>query len=153
MLTSVFPHSLYECMEDVDIFDDKRRGIFAFVSNTGGTAKDDYYLYKERWDVEQCFDYLKNAVDIGAPYKRTNSELTAWSFINHICLLYFYEIVRALRKTELNESYSPEDILAIGKNIYQVRDYVGSSNFRLSEVPAKDVELLNKLGVKLPLNS
>ena len=143
----------YECMEDVDIFDDKRRGIFAFVSNTGGTAKDDYYLYKERWDVEQCFDYLKNAFDIGAPYKRTNSELTAWSFINHISLLYFYGIVRALRKTELNESYSPEGILAIGKNIYQVRDYVGSSNFRLSEVPAKDVELLNKLGVKLPLNS
>lgn len=140
----------YEGTENADFFDDKRRGIFAFVSNTGNTAKQDYLFYKERWDIEQCFDYLKNAVNIGSSHKRTNSELAAWSFINHISLLYFYGIVKALRSADLNDDYSPEDILAIGKNIYQVRDYVASSSFRLSEVPQKDIELLTKLGVKLP---
>lgn len=93
---------------------------------------------------------LGNSVNIGAPYKRTNSELAAWSFINHISLLYFYGVVRALRENEMNDEYSPEDILAIGKNIYMVREYHGLPNFRLSEVPLKDVELLGRLGVKLP---
>ena len=143
----------FEDMEDQDIFADKRRGIFAFVSNTGNDAKQDYLYYKERWDVEQCFDYLKNAIDIGASHKRTNAELAAWSFINHISLLYFYGIVKALRTAELNDEYSPEDILSIGKNIYQVRNYVGASDFRLSEVPEKDIALLSKIGVSLPINS
>ena len=143
----------YEGTENENIFDDKRRGLFAFVSNTGNDAKQDYLYYKERWDIEQCFDYLKNAIDIGASHKRTNAELAAWSFINHISLLYFYGIVKALRSAELNGDYSPEDILSIGKNIYQVRNYVGSSSFRISEVPEQDLALLNKIGVVLPIDS
>ena len=140
----------YECTEDVEIFDDDRRGMVAFVSNTGKSAKEDFLSYKERWDIEQCFDYLKNSVNIGAPYKRSNAELAAWSFINHISLLYFYGIVRALRENEMNEEYSPEDILVIGKNIYMVREYHGLPDYRLSEIPLKDIELLNRLGVKMP---
>ena len=143
----------YEGTENENIFDDKRRGLFAFVSNTGNDAKQDYLYYKERWDIEQCFDYLKNAIDIGASHKRTNSELAAWAFINHISLLYFYGIVKALRSVELNGEYSPEDILSIGKNIYQVRNYVGASDFRISEVPEKDRALLSKIGINLPFNS
>ena len=139
----------YEDMEDVSIFDDNRRGMFAFVSNTGNTAKQLYLTYKERWDIEQCFDYLKNSVQIGAPYKRTNEELEAWSFINHISLLYFYGVVKTLREKELNEKYSPEDILALGRNIYKVREHYHARESRLSEVPVNDMELLNTLGVTL----
>ncbi len=65
--------------------------------------------------MEQCFDYLKNSVQIGEAHKRTNTELEAWPFINHISLLYFYGVVKALREKELNGKYSPEDILSIGK--------------------------------------
>ena len=131
------------------IFDDDRRGMFAFVSNTGETAKQVYMSYKERWDVEQCFDYLKNSVQIGASHKRTNEELEAWAFINHISLLYFYGLVRTLREQNLNEKYSPEDILSIGRNIYLVREHYYDKESRLSEVPQKDQELLKSLGVKL----
>lgn len=139
----------YEGLENAAIFDDERRGMFAFVSNTGDPAKEVYMNYKERWDVEQCFDYLKNSVQIGASYKRTNEELEAWSFINHISLLYFYGVVRALREKDLNEKYSPEDILSIGKNIYRVREYYYGGDNRLSEIPKKDEELLETLGIQL----
>lgn len=138
-----------EGLDNASIFDDKRRGMFAFVSNTGATARQLYMSYKERWDVEQCFDYLKNSVQIGAAYKRTNDELQAWSFINHISLLYFYGVIRALREKELNEKYSPEDILSIGKNIYRVREHYYAKENRLSEIPKKELELLEVLGVKL----
>ena len=123
--------------------------MFAFVSNTENDAKQLYLTYKERWDIEQCFDYLKNSVQIGAPYKRTNEELEAWSFINHISLLYFYSIVKALRANELNEKYSPEDIIAIGRNIYKVREHYYAKDNRISEVSEKDMELLSSLGVNL----
>ena len=139
----------YEGMEDASLFDDVRRGMFAFVSNTGDSAKQVYMAYKERWDIEQCFDYLKNSVQIGAPHKRTNEELESWSFINHISLLYFYGIIKALRENELNEKYNTEDILSIGKNIYRVREHHSSKDNRLSEIPKKDRELLETLGVNL----
>ena len=139
----------YEGLDQTTIFDDGRRGMFAFVSNTGDSAKQLYMSYKERWDVEQCLDYLKNSVRIGASHKRTNAELEAWSFINHISLLYFYGVVKALREKELNGKYSPEDILSIGKNIYCVREHYYSKDTRLSEIPKKDQELLETLGVKL----
>ena len=90
-----------------------------------------------------------SAVQIGAPYKRTNSELEAWSFINHISLLYFYGVVKALRENELTEKYSPEDILSIGKNIYRVREHYHSEDNRISEVPKKELDLLAGLGVNL----
>ena len=96
----------YEMTEDAGLFDDNRRGMFAFVSNLDKPAKEIYLSYKERWDIEQCFDYLKNSVHIGAAYKRTNDELEAWSFVNHISLLYFYGVVKALRDKALNEDIS-----------------------------------------------
>lgn len=139
----------YGCTENASVFDDDRRGMFAFVSNLGQSAKSIYLSYKERWDIEQCFDYLKNSVQIGASYKRTNEELEAWSFINHVSLLYFYGLVRTLRETGLNEKYSPEDVLAIGKNIYQVREHYYAKDSRISEVTLKEQELLERLGVKL----
>ncbi|MCD7921555.1 MAG: transposase [Clostridiales bacterium] len=139
----------YEGTENSTIFDDDRRGMIAFVSNTGETAKQVYMSYRERWDVEQCLDYLKNSVQIGASHKRTNEELEAWSFINHVSLLYFYGLVKVLREQKLNEKYSPEDILSIGRNIYLVREHYYDKESRLSEVPKKDKELLETLGVKL----
>ena len=139
----------YDGMESASIFDDARRGMFAFISNTGLSPKQIYMTYKERWDVEQCFDYLKNAIQIGASYKRTNEELEAWSFINHISLLYFYGVVKALRENELSSTYSPDDILSIGKNIYRVRNCLASKSNRLSEIPRKDLELLQSLGISL----
>ena len=139
----------YERMEDTSIFDDPRRGMFAFVSNTGDSAKQIYLSYKERWDVEQCFDYLKNTVQLHSPYKHSNADLEAWAFINHISLLYFYGIVKVLRDTGLAEIYSPADILAIGKNIYRVREHYHASDHRLSEISKRDNDLLHAIGIVL----
>ena len=54
---------------ETDMFSDSRKGIFAFISNRDEEAKKIYLAYKERGDIEQCFDYLKNSVDIGASSK------------------------------------------------------------------------------------
>ena len=37
----------FEGIEDEDIFDDQRRAVFAFVSNTDRTAKENYYIYPQ----------------------------------------------------------------------------------------------------------
>ena len=34
------------------MFADRRKGIFAFISNKDEDAKEIYLAYKERWDIE-----------------------------------------------------------------------------------------------------
>lgn len=135
-----------EEITETDFFADTRRGLYAFVSNIDEKPSEIYMKYKERWDIEQCFDYLKNSVCIGASYRRTNQQLEAWSFINHISLLYFYGIVRALREKKLNKDYTADDIIAIGRNIYRVNT---DNSFRVSEISKNDQAILDSLGVDL----
>ena len=98
-----------------DMFTDRRKGMFAFISNRDEEAKKICLAYKERWDIEQCFDYLKNSVDIGAASQRSNESLPGWTFINHISLLYFYSLVLAIRKAELNNEWTGSKAIFKGR--------------------------------------
>lgn len=44
----------------MDILEQRRTGYYAMVSNIDTDAKEILLSYKARWDIEQCFDYLKN---------------------------------------------------------------------------------------------
>lgn len=137
-----------------DMFTDRRKGMFAFISNRDEEAKKIYLAYKERWDIEQCFDYLKNSMDIGAASQRSNESLFGWTFINHISLLYFYSLVLAIRKAELNNEWTPNEIIIIAKNIYKIytAGVLNKDKFIISEMSKKDEELFHTLGVDLLRN-
>ena len=46
----------------MDLTKKPRMGYFCFCSNLYTEPKEIYLDYKERWDIEECFDYLKNSV-------------------------------------------------------------------------------------------
>lgn len=137
--------------EATDLYENPRRGMFSYVSNLDQSAEHIYLKYKERWDIEQCFDYLKNSVDIGSPYQRNNESLRGWTFINHVSLLYFYTLVRALRKSGLNNKYDPNDVIMLAKNIYKIKmtNVFNLNQILYSEVSNKDKEVFKSLGVDL----
>lgn len=137
-----------------DMFSDRRRGMFSFISNRDEEAKKIYLAYKERWDIEQCFDYLKNSVDIGASSQRSNESILGWTFINHVSLLYFYSLVLAIRKGGLNNEWTPNEIIMLAKNIYKIytAGVLNKDKFIISEISKKDAELFQALGVDLLRN-
>ena len=82
----------------------KRSGWDTFpCSNLDLPAKEIYLSYKQRWDIEQCFDYLKNSVVPSASHAHTDDYFRGWAFLNHISLLYYYGLLNALRNTGLDE--------------------------------------------------
>lgn len=103
-----------------DVIKEIRMGYFSFCSNLDLKAKEIYLDYKERWDIEQCFDYLKNSVSTSASHAHTDEYFKGWAFLNHVSLLYYYGLLNALRNTKLHEKYSAEDVLKLTKNIYRV---------------------------------
>lgn len=137
----------YEGLSTEKFFATHRRGLFAFVSNLDTDCKHIYLDYKSRWDIEQCFDYLKNTVDISAGYQNSNEKLEAWAFLNHVSLLFLYSLVQALRATGLDGEYTPEEVIDMCRNIMQVRCDNGQTF--ISETTVKVKDLLAQLGVDL----
>ena len=155
------PYHLYikknksvSCFSCLQTYYTRRKGIFAFISNKDEDAKKIYLTYKERWDIEQCFDYLKNSVDIGASSQRSNESMLGWTFINHVSLLYFYALVLAIRKSGMNNEWTPNEIIIIAKNIYKIytAGALNKEKYIISEVSKKDEELFSALGVDLLRN-
>ena len=123
-------------------------GYFSFCSNLDVLAKEIYLDYKQRWDIEQCFDYLKNSVTSSASHAHTDEYFRGWAFLNHISLLYYYGLLNALRNTKQDEKHSAEDVLKLTKNIYRV-DTGDGQGIKISAIQKKTQELLDSLGVNL----
>ena len=136
-----------EC-QPMDVLKEKRMGYFSFCSNLDVPAKEIYLSYKQRWDIEQCFDYLKNSVSTTASYAHTDDYFRGWAFLNHISLLYYYGLLNALRNTKMDEKYSAQDVLKLTKNIYLVN--TGSADgSQVSAIQKKTREILAAINVDL----
>lgn len=131
-----------------DVLKEIRMGYFSFCSNMDVEPQEIYLAYKQRWDIEQCFDYLKNSVISSASHAHTDDYFRGWTFLNHISLLYYYGLINALRNNGLDERYSAEDVLKLVKNIYRV-DTGDANGFRVSAIQKKTKDLLDTLGVDL----
>lgn len=132
----------------MDVIGEIRMGYFSFCSNLDDSAREIYLDYKQRWDIEQCFDYLKNSVSSSASHAHTDEYFRGWAFLNHVSLLYYYGLLNALRNTKLDEKYSAEDVLKLTKNIYRV-DTGDGQEYKISAIQKKTQALLDTIGVNL----
>ena len=140
-----------EEFKPMDVLDNPRFGYFSFCSNMDVEPEEIYLSYKQRWDIEECFDYLKNSVIPSASYAHSDEFFRGWCFLNHVSLLYFYGLLNKLRTTKLDDKYSPEDVLKLTKNIYEVNEQESDTS-RISHIQRKTSELLTSLGVDLLRN-
>jgi transposase len=124
----------------------KRFGMHFLYSNLDIDAQDIYLTYKSRWEIEECFDYLKNALDLGTIYQRSNEKIEAWAFLNHISLMMFYSLYKKLLNTGLIKKYCPEEIITISRNINRIKI---NNEWHTTEVSKPDQKLLNTLGLFL----
>lgn len=134
-------------LTDKDILSNRRRGVFSFVSNLEGNTKEVYLDYKERWEIENCFDYMKNSVVKKPLYAHDNETIDAQCFINHVALLYFYRLIRAMDDAGMKDEYSPDEVIRRGNNIYRISEYTGHK--QLTEMTKEDAEIFRRLGVTL----
>lgn len=130
----------------MDVLNKKRLGYFSFVSNLDISAEELYYEYKQRGDIEQMFDYLKNSISKSASYAHTDEYFKGWAFLNHISALYYYGLINALRKADGLDGLSADEVIKLTKNIYMV-DY--GNGYRVSEIQQGTQRILEALGVDL----
>ena len=121
-------------------------GSIIIKTNTGKTPQETYYLYKERGEIEQSFDFLKNLLEQDKSYMQNEKSLEAWAFINHISIMLNYKFYNILRDKKLLSKWSVADLLAHLKYIFKVKL---NNSWQLSEVTKKTSQFLSALDLHI----
>jgi transposase len=82
----------------------KSMGTIALIHNTQYDPQKVYEEYKERGEIEQLFDQLKNTLDANVSYMQNEDALQGWMFINHIAIQIIYVLYEKLKTTQLNKT-------------------------------------------------
>ena len=117
-------------------------GAIALKTNLDKHPQEIYSLYKERREIEQSFDFLKNLLEQDKSYMQNVQSFEAWAFINHIALMLNYKIYNLLRANNLLAKFSIADFISHLKYIFKVK---ADSQWITTEISAKTSSLLASL--------
>jgi len=121
-------------------------GTIVMKTNLQTSPSDIYAYYKQRREIEQSFDFLKNLLEQDKSYMQNEKSLETWAFINHISMLLCYKVYNILREKKLIEKYSLADFLEHLKYISKVRI---NGDFVTSEITKPTKALLTAVGVHI----
>ena len=106
-----------------------RFGTLAILTDTGMDPKRLYEFYKQRRDIEQSFDSLKNTLEGDKTWMQGRESLRGYYFILFIALHMYSQVLDHLRRKDLLKRYSVHDVLWQLSKVYLVdvdgRDMVG----------------------------
>ena len=125
-----------------------RMGTIAMLTNLPGerTPEQVYKSYKGRAEIEVMFDALKNILEADRTYMRDEEAMEGWFFINHLALVWYYQIYNLLLSKELLYKYSPADLLL---RLAEVRKVNINGKWITSEIIKSTETLLMKLDIPI----
>ena len=130
---------------------EERLGKISLISNLDKIPDEIYLIYKEREDIEQCFDAMKNEMENDKTYLRDNDAIRGYFFVSFIALYIHYRILEILRINDLIGKYSVNELLFELSKVYGVQYPDGKIDF--NEIPKKIESLLKKMHMDiLPKN-
>jgi len=121
-------------------------GTIVMITNTEKTSEDVYASYKERGEIEQSFDFLKNLLDQDKSYMQNEKSLEAWAFINHISLLLNYKIYNLLRESMKIKKYSIDELISHLKYISKAKI---NGKWLTTEISRKTSDLMVDLKIHI----
>ncbi len=103
-------------------------------------------IYKQREEIEQAFDAMKNEMENDKTYLRSDKSVRGYFFISFLSLYLYYSIFVPIRAADLTGKFSVKDALLRYSRVYMIDD--GRREI-MSEVPASAEKLDKILGTNL----
>lgn len=85
-------------------------GTISLLTNTGLTAEETYFLYKERQSIETAFDTLKNTLCADTTWMQNQNSLKGYMFITFLALHLHSQILDHLKRKQIKNK-SVNDVL------------------------------------------
>lgn len=131
----------------------KSMGTLSLIHNTLYTPQELYQEYKNRCEIEQFFDHLKNTLDASCSSMQRQEALNAWMFINHLSMQMVYKLYKILKTTplnkkqKLNHKYSITDTIEHLKSIKKIK--FSDEQYVIAEINKSTKVLLQKMNISI----
>jgi transposase len=131
---------------DVEI-DENMLGKIPIMSSVDIDGERVYLLYKQREEIEQAFDVMKDELENDKSYLSDDYALRGYFFISFVSLYLYYAALNTLRRNGLVGNISVNELLFELSRVFMVKYSDGSTG--LSEVPKKVERLVQRLGIHI----
>ena len=121
-------------------------GKISILTNLTLDPQEIYLLYKQREEIEQAFDAMKNELENDKSYLSDDYALRGYFLISFISLYLYYSIFNLIRSSGLTNRLSVNDVLLRFSRVYMIID---GRRELLSELPASVEKLDSLLGTNI----
>jgi len=123
-----------------------RFGKISILSNVRDDPETIYNLYKQREEVEQAFDAMKNELENDKAYLSDDDALRGYFFVSFLSLYLYYSISMLIRAADLTGKLSVKDVLLKFSKVYRI---VRGNRETLSEIPSSVEKIDKNLGTNI----
>ena len=121
-------------------------GKISILSNIRDEPQSIYMMYKQREEIEQAFDAMKNELENDKTYLRDDDSIRGYFFVSFLSLYLYYSIFVLIRAADLTDRVSVRDALLRFSRVYEITD--GKRSI-MSEIPASSAKLDEQLGTNI----
>jgi transposase len=121
-------------------------GKISILSNIRDEPQSIYMMYKQREEIEQAFDAMKNELENDKTYLRDDDSIRGYFFVSFLSLYLYYPIFVLIRAADLTDRVSVRDALLRFSRVYEITDGKRSV---MSEIPASSAKLDEQLGTNI----
>ena len=121
-------------------------GKISILSNLKDDPQIIYNLYKQREEIEQAFDAMKNELENDKSYLNDDDSLRGYFFVSFLSLYMYYSIFVLIRAADLTNKLSVKDVLLKFSKVYKI---VGEKKESLSEIPSSVEKIDMLLGTNI----
>ncbi len=97
-----------------------RFGKISILSNVRDDPEQIYNFYKQREEIEQAFDAMKNELENDKSYLSDEDSLRGYFFISFLSLYLYYSIFVLIRAADLTNKLSVKDVLLKFSKVYKI---------------------------------
>jgi transposase len=127
--------------------EESRLGKIPIISNLLMDGDKIYDLYKERADIEQAFDAMKNELENDKTYLQDDDSLRGYFFITFVSLYLYFRVMNIIKKAELTKELSVNELLLELSRIY-IQEYTDGKR-AYTEIPKKVENIISKLNIEI----
>jgi transposase len=122
-------------------------GKISLLSSIDDDPERVYLLWKNREEVEEAFDAMKNELENDKAYLSNDDAIRGYFFTSFLSLYTYYRLLEMLRRKGLTGKVSVNELLFELSKVYLISYSDGKK--RLSDIPAKAERLEKSLGIEL----
>jgi len=134
--------------EAIQQYRNRYAGFYALLTNDLKDPVEALQVYRNKDNVEKCFDDLKNQLDMKRLRIHSSPAMDGRLFVQFIALIYMSALRKKMRDTGLLEKYTVRELLLEMETLTQVR-YSGKYGHILTEITKPQRHILESLEVDL----